>query len=70
MAEPLCLAEVRLWDRTVGAVAELDDGRAIVQEVGDALARWDDLARAAGVPKDRIRRIGDAFRLHCVPPSR
>ncbi len=56
---------------TVGGRFGLDrDGRAIVQEVGDALARWDDLARAAGVPKDRIRRIGDAFRLHCVPPSR
>jgi len=27
MAELLCLAEVRLWDRTVGAVAELDDGQ-------------------------------------------
>ena len=44
-------------------------GRAIVQEVGDALARWGDFARAAGVPEDRIRRIGGAFRLHCVPPS-
>ncbi len=55
----------------VGARFGLDrDGREILQEVGDALARWDDFARAAGVPEDRIRRIGGAFRLDCVPPSR
>ncbi len=45
-------------------------GREIVQEVGEALSRWDDFARAAGVPEDRIRRIGGAFRLDCLPPSR
>ena len=31
MPEPLCLAEVRLWDRTVGAVAELDDGQIVFE---------------------------------------
>ncbi|MCP4657254.1 MAG: type II toxin-antitoxin system HipA family toxin [bacterium] len=55
----------------VGAQFGLElDGRAIVQEVGEALTHWDELARAAGVPEDRIRRIGGAFRLHCVPSSR
>ncbi len=54
----------------VGSRFGLDrGGRALVQEVGDILARWPDFARAAGVPEDRIRRIGGAFRLHCVPPS-
>ncbi|MCP3960627.1 MAG: type II toxin-antitoxin system HipA family toxin [bacterium] len=46
------------------------DGRAIVQQVGDALAGWPETARAAGVPEDRIRAIGSAFRLDCVPPTR
>ncbi len=55
----------------VGARFGLDrGGRDIVQEVGDTLASWGDVARAAGVPGDRIRRIGGAFRLHCVPSSR
>ncbi|MCP4594723.1 MAG: HipA domain-containing protein, partial [bacterium] len=55
----------------VGAQFGLElDGRAIVQEVGEALTHWDELARAAGVPEDRIRRIGGAFRIHCVPASR
>ncbi len=45
-------------------------GRSIVEEVAAALARWSDFARAAGVSEDRIHRIGDAFRLHCVPTSR
>ena len=45
------------------------DGRAIVQEVGEALARWPEAGRAAGVPEDRIRAIGSAFRLDCVPRS-
>ena len=55
----------------VGARFGLDhDGRVIAQEVGDALARWGDFAHAADVPEDRIRRIGGAFRLDCVPPSR
>ena len=31
MPEPLCLAEVRLWHRTVGAVAELDDGQIVFE---------------------------------------
>jgi len=31
MAEVICLAEVRLWDATVGAVAELDDGQVIFE---------------------------------------
>ncbi len=52
----------------VGARLGLDrDGSAIVREVGDALARWGDVARAAGVPGDRIDRIQGAFRLDCVP---
>ncbi len=35
MAEPSCIAEVRLWDHTVGAVAELDDGRVIFEYDSD-----------------------------------
>ena len=31
MAEPACIAEVRLWGHTVGAIAELDDGRVIFE---------------------------------------
>ena len=55
----------------VGARFGLDrDGREIVQEVGEALATWPGLARDAGVPEGRIREIGAAFRLDCVPPSR
>ncbi len=38
MPEVRCLAEVRLWDRTVGAVAEMDDGR-IVFEYDPAFRR-------------------------------
>ena len=55
---------------TVGTRFGLDHrGRAIVQEVADALAGWREVARDAGVPEDRIRRIGGAFRLDCAPPS-
>ncbi len=43
------------------------DGRAVVREVGEALARWPELARDAGVPQDRAAAISDAFRLDCVP---
>ncbi len=54
----------------VGTRFGLDQGgRAIAQEVADALAGWSDVARDAGVPDDRIQRIGGAFRLDCVPPS-
>ncbi len=45
-------------------------GRAVVQEVGEALAGWPEAARASGVPEDRIRAVGEAFRLGCVPPRR
>jgi serine/threonine-protein kinase HipA len=38
MPEVRCLAEVRLWGRTVGAIAELDDG-AIVSEYADGFRR-------------------------------
>ncbi len=38
VAEPMCLAEVRLWDRTVGAVAELDEGQ-ILFEYDEAFRR-------------------------------
>jgi len=31
MAELRCLAEVRLWDRRVGALAEMDDGRVVFE---------------------------------------
>jgi len=31
MAEPACLAEVRLWDRRVGAVAETDEGQVVFE---------------------------------------
>lgn len=31
MAEPACIAEIRLWGETVGAVVELDDGRVIFE---------------------------------------
>lgn len=31
MAELRCLAEVRLWERTVGAIAEMDDGRVVFE---------------------------------------
>ena len=38
MAEVHAHAEVRLWDRTVGAVVEMDDGR-VVFEYADAFRR-------------------------------
>jgi serine/threonine-protein kinase HipA len=38
MPEPVCLAEVRLWGQTVGAVAELDDGQ-ILYEYDEAFRR-------------------------------
>ncbi len=46
------------------------DGSEILQQVGEALAVWPRTAAAAGVPEDRIRAIGGAFRLDCVPVSR
>lgn len=38
MPEVRCLAEIRLWGRTVGAIAELDDG-AIIFEYAEAFRR-------------------------------
>ena len=35
MAEVRCLAEVRLWEHLVGAVAELDDGRVVFEYADD-----------------------------------
>ncbi len=41
VADPACIAEVRLWGRTVGAVAELNDGRVIFE--------YDDRFRRSGL---------------------
>jgi serine/threonine-protein kinase HipA len=42
-------------------------GRAVIQQVGQALSGWPPLARASGVPADRVRAIGAAFRTDCIP---